>query len=86
MTSEEESFRLGCWAAWDCNPPGSCQDGEHIYADAGNRTAAALRTAAYSYRHVYALNQHHCAMSDNETANLWTETIADALLWMWGDE
>ena len=83
VNTTEEEFELGCWAAFDCDPPGQCCDGEHNYADAGNRTAAALAAAGYAYRHVYALDQKHCAMSNDATQNLWTETIADTLVWMW---
>ena len=43
----------------------------------------ALAAAGYAYRHVYALDQKHCAMSNDATQNLWTETIADTLVWMW---
>ena len=83
VTTKAEQFALGCWAEWDCDPPGSCCDGNHSFVDAGNRTAAALRAGRYQYRHVYALGQHHCAMSDNTDRNVWTHTLADTLVWLW---
>ena len=59
-------------------------DGNHSWTLGGNRTAAALRSAGYAYRHVYALGQKHCAMSNDVDANLWTDALADALVWVWG--
>jgi enterochelin esterase-like enzyme len=84
QTSQEE-FELGCWATWDCNPParGTCTDRNHSWSDAGNRTAAALRAASYEYQHVYALGQHHCAISDDPHNNIWSQTVADTLVWLW---
>ena len=84
-----ECAKLGCWAEWDCNPPGSCCDGNHSFADGGNRTAKALKDTGYDYRHVYALNQRHCggAMYGNQTKHdLWTQTLLDTLVWMWSDD
>ena len=83
VSSKQEEFDLGCWAKWDCDPPGACQDGEHDWVDAANRTAAALLSAGYSYRHVYALGQHHCAISDDPERNVWSQTVADTLVWLW---
>ena len=83
-------YELGCWATWDCSPPGYCSDGYHGFALGGNRTAAALRAAGYAYQHVYGLNQWHCGNKEDSThkpaefdPSVWTETLAETLAWIW---
>lgn len=83
-------YELGCWSSWDCSPPGYCADGYHGFALGGNRTAASLKAAGYTYKHVYGLNQWHCGNKidkskpyDEFAPSIWTETLASALLWIW---
>lgn len=82
-------YELGCWATWDCSPPGYCADGYHGFALGGNRTAAALSSAGYEYQHVYGLNQWHCgnkedgSKPDEFAPSIWTETLASTLAWIW---
>lgn len=59
--------------------PGDWADEHHNWLVAGNRTAAALRSAGYRYRHVYALGAHHC-----DAAAL-LHTLGDTLVWLWGE-
>jgi S-formylglutathione hydrolase FrmB len=83
-------YELGCWATWDCSPPGYCADGYHGFALGGNRTAAALKAAGYAYQHVFGLNQWHCGNKYDPAKkpaefdpSVWTETLADTLVWVW---
>merc|ERR1711920_735215 len=75
--------------AWDLNCcfEAFCADGEHNWAIAGNLTAFALKAGGYNYRHVYTLGQRHCGLPSPDgnvtNVNLWTQTIADALVWLW---
>ena len=61
-----------------CNPP-LVADGHHNWLVAGNRTAAALKNAGYTYRHVYALGVGHCDVG------MIRATLADTLAWLWAD-
>ena len=87
-------YYLGCWATWDCSPPGYCADGKHGFALGGNRTARALGKANYTYQHVYGLNQWHCGNIWSKSglpptvnqAGIWTLTLADTLLFPWDDQ
>ena len=57
--------------------PGAWTDGHHNWLAAGNRTAAALRSAGYQYRHIYARGAHHCDSA------LLLATLGDTLVWLW---
>jgi iron(III)-enterobactin esterase len=80
-------YFAGCWASWDCDPPGSCADAPlHSFSLGANRTAAALQAAGYEYRHVYGLNQWHCGNklgTPDGTPDVWTQTLPSTLEWMW---
>ena len=52
-------------------------DRHHNWKVAGNRTAEALNSQGYSYRHVFSHNTHHC---DPLAINA---TLADTLVWLW---
>jgi enterochelin esterase-like enzyme len=56
---------------------GAPESGHHNWPMANERTAAALADQAYHYRYVFAHGAGHC------DGNVFAQTLADTLVWMW---
>ena len=76
-SSEKKPLRIFTHVSESDLRPNDPEETYHNWVMANRRTAAALKAKGYDYRFVYSRASKHC------DGNVFQQTLADTLVWMW---
>ena len=75
--SEKKPLRIFTHVSENDNGAKDPEETYHNWVMANQRTAAALKAKGYEYRYVFSRASRHC------DGNVFEQTLADTLVWMW---